>query len=210
VILWLWTPANLRFWMCQSFWQSSFLWDPEILVWPSPCYTGILLSYDPGCVTVPRNGVSFEDRGAVWSVQNQGKPELITRNLSFWLGRALVSLFLLSQVHHNWIGTDVFHSPVIIRSCGESSRDCGFVSRLWALGDLVLAPTGRAHHPSSLYNEQEVGIISPHKYWWICPSYITGPKWPPGKVNTNIWLQDGNCILVFGLISLKVPGLKPI
>jgi hypothetical protein len=43
VILWLWAPLNLRFWVCQSFWQSSFLWDPEILVLPSSCYPGILL-----------------------------------------------------------------------------------------------------------------------------------------------------------------------
>jgi hypothetical protein len=44
VILWLWAPVNLRFWVCQSFWQSSFLWDPVILVWPTSCYPGILLS----------------------------------------------------------------------------------------------------------------------------------------------------------------------
>ena len=40
VILWFWDPVNLRSWVCQSTWQSSFLWDHEILVWPS--------SWDPG------------------------------------------------------------------------------------------------------------------------------------------------------------------
>jgi hypothetical protein len=38
VILWLQAPGNLKFWVCQSSCQSSFLWDPEILVWPSSCY----------------------------------------------------------------------------------------------------------------------------------------------------------------------------
>jgi hypothetical protein len=93
---------------------------------------------------VPGNGVSFEDCGAVWSVQNQGKPELIKRNLSLWSGRTPVSLFLLSQAHHNWIGTDfVFCSPVILRSSGESSRDHGGVCRLCAQGDPVMAQTRR-------------------------------------------------------------------
>ena len=45
---------------------------------------------------------------------------------------------------HDWIGTDVvFHSPVILRLHGESSRDLGGVHRLLALGDWVLVPTGR-------------------------------------------------------------------
>jgi hypothetical protein len=88
---------------------------------------------------VPGIGVSFADHGAVWSVRNQGKPELIKRSLSLWSGRAPVSLFLLSQACLNWIGTDVvFHSPVILRSCGESSGDCGGVRLLCALGDPVL------------------------------------------------------------------------
>ena len=93
---------------------------------------------------MPGNGVSFEDHGAVWSVQNQGKPELIKRNLSLWSGRALVSLFLLSQAHHNWIGTDVvFCSLVILRLRGESSGDCGGVHLFCIQGDQVLVPTGR-------------------------------------------------------------------
>jgi hypothetical protein len=33
---------------------------------------------------------------------------------------------MLSQVLCDWIGTEVvFHSPVFLRSCGESSRDLG-------------------------------------------------------------------------------------
>jgi hypothetical protein len=63
-------------------------------------------------------------------------------NLSLWLGRALVSLFLLSQARHNWIGADVvFHSPVILRSRGESSGDWGGVCWFRAQGDLVFVPT---------------------------------------------------------------------
>ena len=93
---------------------------------------------------MPGSGVSFEDRGAGCSVGNQGKSVLFKRNLNLWSGRALVSLFLLSQAGYNWIGTNVvFHSPVILRSCEESSRDRGCVRRLCALGDPVLALTGR-------------------------------------------------------------------
>ena len=63
---------------------------------------------------------------------------------------------MLSQVPHarngtlhDWNGTEVlFHSLVVLRSHGESSRDLGGVRRLCAQGDLVLAPTGRV----SLYS----------------------------------------------------------
>ena len=66
------------------------------------------------------------------------------RDLCPWSSRFSVSL-LLSQVTLDWIGTDVvFHLPVILRSSRESSRDCGHVCRLRALGDRVLAPTGKA------------------------------------------------------------------
>ena len=42
--------------------------------------------------------------------------------------KGLVSLFLLIQACHNWIGSEVvFHSPVILRSDGESSGNCGGV-----------------------------------------------------------------------------------
>ena len=41
----------------------------------------------------------------------------------------------------------MFHSPVALRSNGESSRDLGPVCRLCAQGDQVLAPTGRDLDP---------------------------------------------------------------
>jgi hypothetical protein len=44
VILWVQDPVNLRFWVCQSCWQSSFLQNPEILVWPRSWDVGILES----------------------------------------------------------------------------------------------------------------------------------------------------------------------
>jgi hypothetical protein len=51
---------------------------------------------------------------------------MIKRNPNLWLGRPLVSLFLLSQAPDNWSGTDVvFYSRVILRSHEESSGDCG-------------------------------------------------------------------------------------
>jgi hypothetical protein len=47
---------------------------------------------------------------------------------------------MLSQVPHNWTGIEVvFHSLVVLRSSGESSRDLGVVCRLPAHGDPVLA-----------------------------------------------------------------------
>ena len=58
--------------------------------------------------------------------------------------KGLVSLFLLIQACHNWIGSEVvFHSPVILRSHGESSGDCGDVHQFCAQGnpDPVLAQT---------------------------------------------------------------------
>jgi hypothetical protein len=46
---------------------------------------------------------------------------------------------MLSQVPHNWIWTEVvFHSPEVLRSCGEPSRDLGGVHWLCAQGDPVL------------------------------------------------------------------------
>jgi hypothetical protein len=65
--------------------------------------TKLLLSWDPvvkdpGRVTVPESGVSFEECGAVWSV--------------------------------------------VLRSSGESSRDCVGIYRLCTQGDLVLALIG--------------------------------------------------------------------
>jgi hypothetical protein len=51
---------------------------------------------------------------------------------------------MFSQVPCDWIGTEVvFHSPEVLRSHGESSRDLAGVSRLCAQGDLVLVLTRR-------------------------------------------------------------------
>jgi hypothetical protein len=50
---WVRTPQGpafsviLRFWLCQSSRQSGFLWDFEILVWPSSWDPGILGSWNP-------------------------------------------------------------------------------------------------------------------------------------------------------------------
>jgi hypothetical protein len=125
VMLWFWAPVNLRFLVCHSSWQSSFFWDPEILVWPSSWYPGILVSWNPKILVmlqclelVSPSG----DCGAVLCVQNQGIPVPIRRNPSCWSGRAPVSLLLLSQADHNWFGADVvFHTQVILRSHREPS-----------------------------------------------------------------------------------------
>ena len=125
--------------------------------------TKLLLSWDPvvndpGRVTVPGSVVSFEEHGAVWSVVlrshgessrdhggvhqlcAQGDQVLVPtrRDLQPWSGRFSASL-MLSQVPCDWIGTEVvFHSPEVLRSGGESSRDLGGVCRLCpGPGDLV-------------------------------------------------------------------------
>ena len=51
---------------------------------------------------------------------------------------------MLSQVPRK-IGLEqkLFHSPVVLRSCGESSRDLGGVFRLHTQGDPVLVPIRR-------------------------------------------------------------------
>ena len=109
-------------------------------------------------IPVPGSGVSSKDRGAVWCVWNQSIPAPIRRNSSCWSGRAPVFLLLLSQASYNWFGTDVlFHSPVILRSCGESSGDCGTVRRVRAQGDLELAPTGR----DLMYIWFQVEVLNP-------------------------------------------------
>jgi hypothetical protein len=46
-----------------------------------------------------------------------------------------VQTYLLAEV--------VFHSPEVLRSCGESYGDLGGVRRLRAQGAPVLVPTGR-------------------------------------------------------------------
>jgi hypothetical protein len=102
--LWFCDPVNLRFWVCQSSWESSFLWDPKILLWPSSWDHGILESQHPGHVTAPGNGTSSKvDRHQPEGTRAAGQA-------------GLLSLLLLSQVPHNCFGTDVvFHSPVILR-----------------------------------------------------------------------------------------------
>jgi hypothetical protein len=101
--------------------------------------TKVLLSWDPVVkdpvrVTVPGSGVSFEGRGAVWSVVlrsrgessrehggvhlllAQGDPVLVPTGrdlcpLSGWFSASQ----MLSQVLCDWIGTEVvFHSPVVL------------------------------------------------------------------------------------------------
>jgi hypothetical protein len=113
-----------------------------------------------GRVTAPGSGVFSGDHGAVWCVENQGIPAQITMNPSCWSGRAPVSLFLLSQVCHmpkvtwrwhqpkgtwapgqvgchDWFWMDVvFHSPVILRSRGESTGDRGTICRVRAQGSV--------------------------------------------------------------------------
>ena len=55
-----------------------------------------------------------------------------------------MSLILLLQAPHSWFETDVvFHSPVIVKSQGESSGDRGII-RVHAQGDSELALTGKA------------------------------------------------------------------
>jgi hypothetical protein len=58
----------------------------------------------------------------------------------------LLPQLMLSQVLHNWIGTEVvFHSPEVLRSRGERFVDLGGVSRLRAQGDPVLGPMEGPH-----------------------------------------------------------------
>jgi hypothetical protein len=51
-IEWTWDSVNLRFWVFQNSWQSSFLRDPDP-VWPSSCDAAILKYWDPGHATLP-------------------------------------------------------------------------------------------------------------------------------------------------------------
>ena len=43
--LWFWDSGILRSWVCLNSWESSSLWDPEILVWPSSWDPVILWSW---------------------------------------------------------------------------------------------------------------------------------------------------------------------
>jgi hypothetical protein len=52
------------------------------------------------------------------------------------------------MIGDDWIGTEVvFHSPAVLRSCGESSRDLGGVCLLRVQGYPVLVLTGRDLDP---------------------------------------------------------------
>jgi hypothetical protein len=88
----------------------------------------------------------------------KGDPLLVMagRELCPWSSR--FSAFLLfSQVLCDWIGTDiVFHSPVILRSCGESSRDRGGIRQLFALGDQVQHLIFIFHYCSLHFNEKQL------------------------------------------------------
>lgn len=86
-----WNPVILRSWVYLSFWESSSLWDPEILVWPSSCDPVILWSCDPGCVRQPGSRdssgycgvdciVYAQDMLGHWPWQTGNKP-------SHWSGR---------------------------------------------------------------------------------------------------------------------------
>jgi hypothetical protein len=86
-ILGFWDPGILKSWVCQSSWESSCLWDPEILVCPS--------SWDPGCVRTPGSGASSGCCRTGCRVSTQGllrSPAQTRRNLCHWLGRVPVCL----------------------------------------------------------------------------------------------------------------------
>jgi hypothetical protein len=106
-LLWTWDSGCVRVLGSQASSETLKSWCDQSPVILGPCYPkilGVLQGLVPGI------GVSFESRGAVWSFWNQGKSVLIRRNPRLSSGRALVSLFLLSQAHHNWFRTDiVFH-----------------------------------------------------------------------------------------------------
>ena len=66
--LWFWDPGILRFWVCQSSWESSCLWDPEILVWPNSWDPEMLWFCDPEPVRTYGSGASFGCCGTGWGV----------------------------------------------------------------------------------------------------------------------------------------------
>jgi hypothetical protein len=68
----------------------------------------------------------MESRLGTVVVSMDSAPKPTTRDLCPWSGRFSASL-MLSQDLRDWIGTDVFSSPVILRSRGESSREHGGV-----------------------------------------------------------------------------------
>jgi hypothetical protein len=105
-VLWFWDPVMVRFWVCHSSWQSSFIGDP-----------GILRSSDSGHIRAPGSGTSSGDHGAVHWLLNQSRLAQTGRNLNHWSGEVLVPVLQLAQGSPGSVVTDVvFHSPVNLRS----------------------------------------------------------------------------------------------
>ena len=69
-------------------------------------------------------GESFRDLVGVCRLSAQGDPVLVPTGRDLDPGQAGFSAYLvLSQVPRDWIETEVvFHSPVVLRLHGESSR----------------------------------------------------------------------------------------
>ena len=161
----------LRSWRCQSSWQSNFLWDSEILVWPNSWDPGILRSWDPWCVRTPGSSISSGDRGAlIWVRNHQKEPDplimwgscvcapAVPRHSQFCLHRCCVPLTsdpkILGVLGHLW--------------GGESSGDCGTACRGWAQGGPVLALNGRQNF---LFSKDCLSILPTHwnlADWIIC------------------------------------------
>ena len=127
---------------------------------------------------MPGSGTSSGDHGAVWCVRNQGIPALIRRNLSCWSGRASCVLppAVTGPSQLVWNRCCV---PLILRSCGESSGDCGGFCRFCTQGYPVLVLTGRDLCPiASLIKDNiqvwlayrsEIQTIIIQEGVWQCP-----------------------------------------
>ena len=101
--------------------RSWFDQDPVILGSLNPKILGVLQHLQ---VVSPLGtmGLSSVFETKVYQNQSEG-----TRALG-QVGLLCSCLLLLSQALHNWFGINaVFPSPVILRSRGESSGDCGTV-----------------------------------------------------------------------------------
>ena len=100
----------------------------------------------------PKQGLpqklSSRDLGGVSRLRAQSDQVLVPTRGTCDPGQAGFSASLmLSQVPRDWIETEVvFHSPEVLRSCGESSSDLGDVCQLCAHGDTVLTPTRRSSY----------------------------------------------------------------
>jgi hypothetical protein len=152
VILCLWVPVNLRLWVCQSSWQSSSSETLKCWCDQAPFILGSCCQRSWVCY----NALKWYLLWGAWSCLVSGPKiteecPLGTVGVSansmhkvtmYWHqeegtcdpGQAGFSASLmLSQVPHDWIGTEVvFHSPVVLRTRGVSSRDLGGVHHLRA------------------------------------------------------------------------------